>query len=84
MTSTEFCLQGPTGWIMKHSKFSIDTIYIKTQVFRLLKYYSPAPKYIARSDWATQKNHTQHDIINKTALWGSFTLIMLHSREREF
>ena len=33
---------------------SADTIYIKTQVFRLLRYYSPAPRNIARSDWATQ------------------------------
>ena len=33
---------------------SHDTIYIKTQVFRLLRYYSPAPRNIARSDWATQ------------------------------
>ena len=32
----------------------IDTIYIKTQVFRFLRYYSPAPRNIARSDWATQ------------------------------
>ena len=31
-----------------------DTIYIKTQVFRLLRYHSPAPRNIARSDWATQ------------------------------
>ena len=31
-----------------------DTIYIKTQVFRLLRYYSQAPRNIARSDWATQ------------------------------
>ena len=31
-----------------------DMIYIKTQVFRLLRYYSPAPRNIARSDWATQ------------------------------
>ena len=31
-----------------------DTSYIKTQVFRLLRYYSPAPRNIARSDWATQ------------------------------
>ena len=30
------------------------TIYIKTQVFRLLRYYSPAPRNIARSDWSTQ------------------------------
>ena len=29
-------------------------IYIKTQVFRLLRYYSPAPRNIARSDWVTQ------------------------------
>ena len=31
-----------------------DMIYIKTQVFRLLRYYSPTPRNIARSDWATQ------------------------------
>ena len=31
-----------------------DMIYIKTQAFRLLRYYSPAPRNIARSDWATQ------------------------------
>ena len=31
-----------------------DTIYIKTQVFRLLRYYSPATRNIARSDWVTQ------------------------------
>ena len=34
--------------------YTPDTIYIKTQVFRLLRYYSPAPRNIARSDWATQ------------------------------
>ena len=33
---------------------SIDTIYIKTQAFSLLRYYSPAPRKIDRSDWATQ------------------------------
>ena len=32
----------------------IDMIFIKTQVFRLLRYCSPAPRNIARSDWATQ------------------------------
>ena len=32
----------------------LDMIYIKTQVFRLLRYYSPAPRNIARSDWVTQ------------------------------
>ena len=31
-----------------------DMIYIKTQVFRLLRYYSAAPRNIARSDWVTQ------------------------------
>ena len=31
-----------------------DMIYIKTQVFRLLRYYFPAPRKIARSVWATQ------------------------------
>ena len=29
-------------------------IYIKTQVFMLLRYSSPAPRNIARSDWVTQ------------------------------
>ena len=38
----------------------VDTIYIKTQVFRLLRYYSPAPRNIARSDWATQ--NTTHNM----------------------
>ena len=37
-----------------------DTIYIKTQVFRLLRYYSPAPRNIARSDWVTQ--NTTHNM----------------------
>ena len=60
-------------------KMNPDMIYIKSQVFRLLRYYSPAPSNIARSDWVTQKHHTQHDVINSTALWASFTLIMLHS-----
>ena len=58
-------------------------IYIKTQVFRLLRYYSPAPRNIARNDWATQ-NITQHDIIKNIALWASFSLIMLHSRKEKF
>ena len=31
-----------------------DMIYIKTQVFRLLRYYSPEHRNIARSDWVTQ------------------------------
>ena len=31
-----------------------DMIYIKTQVFRLSRYYSPAHRNIARSVWATQ------------------------------
>ena len=43
----------------------IDTIYIKTQVFRLLRYYSPAPRNIARSDWATQ-NITHNMTSSKT------------------
>ena len=37
-----------------NSKRKCDMIYIKTQVFRLLRYYSPAPRNIARSDWVTQ------------------------------
>ena len=41
----------PSGHI---SSSRPDTIYIKTQVFRLLRYNSPAPRNIARSDWATQ------------------------------
>ena len=36
------------------SIIAADTIYIKTQVFRLLRYYSPSPRNIDRSDWATQ------------------------------
>ena len=31
-----------------------DMIYIKTQVFRLLRHYSPAPRNIARSNLVTQ------------------------------
>ena len=31
-----------------------DMIYIKTQVFKLLRYCSPAPRNIARSDWVAQ------------------------------
>ena len=42
-----------TVWKTKKSGRT-DTIYIKPQVFRLLRYYSPAPMNIARSDWATQ------------------------------
>ena len=38
----------------EHGSINNDAIYIKTQVFRLLRYYSPAPRNIARSDWATQ------------------------------
>ena len=41
-------------WSMFRWPILTDTIYIKTQVFRLLRYYSPAPRNIARSDWATQ------------------------------
>ena len=40
--------------VPKIHKEDPDTIYIKTQVFRLLRYYSPAPRNIARSDWETQ------------------------------
>ena len=42
------------GTIIYTSICTLDTIYIKSQVFRLLRYYSPAPRKIARSDWATQ------------------------------
>ena len=44
------CPADPDVWMRP------DMIYIKTQVFRLLRYYSPAPRNIARSDWATQNN----------------------------
>ena len=47
------------------AKKKIDTIYIKTQVFRLLRYYSPAPRNIDRSDWATQ-NITHNMTSSKT------------------
>ena len=56
-----------------------DMIYIKTQVFMLLRYYSPAPRNIARSDRVTQRHHTQDDIIINIAQWAPFPLIMLHS-----
>ena len=42
------------GKIPPFALTGIDMIYIKTQVFRLLRYYSPAPRNIARSDWVTQ------------------------------
>ena len=48
-----------------HGGIPIDMIYIKTQVFRLLRYYSPAPRNIARSDWATQ-NITHNMTSSKT------------------
>ena len=44
----------PGEHVMERSATPTDTIYIKTQVFRLLRYYSPEPRKIARSDWATQ------------------------------
>ena len=52
--------QNKSDILSKHWKFSKgfhiirDLFDIKTQVFRLLRYYSPAPRNIARSDWATQ------------------------------
>ena len=53
--------------VLKHNNPKIipDMIYIKTQVFRLLRYYSPAPRNIARSDWATQ-NITHNMTSSKT------------------
>ena len=39
---------------------STGTIYIKTQVFRILRYYSPVPRNIARRDWVTQ--NTTHNM----------------------
>ena len=61
-----------------------DTINIKTQVFRLLRYYSPTPRKIARNDWATQ-NITHNMTSSLKQPYGvHVTLIMLHSREREF
>ena len=44
----------------KAPPMDIDTIYIKTQVFRLLRYYSPAPRNIARIDWETE--HITHNM----------------------
>ena len=46
-----------TGEVLCYPR-DFDMIYIKTQVFRLLRYYSPAPRNIARSDWVTQTSHT--------------------------
>ena len=59
--------QNPAEWQYRTMKSwtNTDTIYIKTQVFRLLRYYSPAPRNIARSDWATQ-NITHNMTSSKT------------------
>ena len=54
----------PSTWAFRCKRYP-DTIYIKTQVFRLLRYYSPAPRNIARSDWATQ-NITHNMTSSKT------------------
>ena len=48
-TRTKIDSRGKVGMFVGY-----DTIYIKTQVFRLLRYYSPVPRNVARSEWATQ------------------------------
>ena len=58
----KFLTEDPTD---ESHAISCDTVYIKTQVFRLLRYYSPAPRNIARSDWATQ-NITHNMTSSKT------------------
>ena len=56
-----------------------ETIYIKTQVFRLLRYYSPALQEYCQRRLGNSKHHTQHDIIIDIAQWASFPLNMFHS-----
>ena len=58
-------IDAPHDNLNHHVLHACDTIYIKTQVFRLLRYYSPAPRNIARSDWATQ-NITHNMTSSKT------------------
>ena len=57
-------------------------IYIKTQVFRLLRYYSPAPRNIARSDWATQ-NITHNMTSSKTCPHGLLSLQLCSIHEKQ-
>ena len=57
--------QGKVIGIFNEYTYLGDMIYIKTQVFRLLRYYSPAPRNISRSDWATQ-NITHNMTSSKT------------------
>ena len=59
-------------------------IYIKTQVFTLLRYYSQAPQKYCLKRLGNSKHHTQHDILIYIALWARFPLMMLYSRNREF
>ena len=50
------CSMPLLSYVLAHDEPTLtnaDTIYIKTQAFRLLRYYSP-PRNIARSDWVTQ------------------------------
>ena len=56
-------------------------IYIKTQVFRLLGYYSPAPRNIARSDWATQNiTHNMTSSIIQPHGLHSLQLCFIHEK----
>ena len=58
-----------------------DTIYIKTQVFRLLRYYSPAPRNIARSDWVIQ-NITHNMTLSIVQPYGLHSLLLCFIHEK--
>ena len=56
-------------------------IYIKTQVFRLLRYYSPAPRNIARSDWVTQNiTHNMTSSLKQPYGLHSLQLCFIHEK----
>ena len=58
-----------------------DTIYIKTQIFRLLRYYYPAPRKIARSDSATQNiTHNMTSSIKQPYGVHSHYLCFIHEK----
>ena len=58
-----------------------DMIYIKTQVFRLLRYYSPEHRNIARSDWVTQNiTHNMTSSIIQPYGLHSLQLCFIHEK----
>ena len=51
-----------------------DMIYIQTQVFKLLRYYSPSLQKYCLKRLGNSKHPTQHAIIIYIAQWASFPL----------